>query len=87
MSDLCLGAAEQTDRGEFGAALTGRHRGGVEQSKGRERERVDVLSYPGIHFNPDMFTLGSNLRPWPDGKAIPEGPSICSYVHSRPRAL
>ena len=29
---------------------------------------------------PDMYTLGYRFRPWPDAKAIADGPSILQYV-------
>ena len=40
----------------------------------------DLFRYPGIRSDSDMFTLGYNFRPWPDGKAIADGPAIRSYV-------
>ena len=45
----------------------------------------DLFRYPGIRSDSDMFTLGYNFRPWPDGKAIADGPSIRSYVHETAR--
>jgi monooxygenase len=42
----------------------------------------DLFRYPGIRSDSDMFTLGYNFRPWPDGKAIADGPAIRSYVRA-----
>jgi len=40
----------------------------------------DLFRYPGIRSDSDMYTLGFRFRPWPDAKAIADGPSIRSYV-------
>jgi len=40
----------------------------------------DLFRYPGIRSDSDMFTLGYNFKPWRDGKAIADGPSILDYV-------
>jgi cation diffusion facilitator CzcD-associated flavoprotein CzcO len=40
----------------------------------------DLFRYPGIRSDSDMFTLGFNFKPWRDGKAIADGPSILSYL-------
>ena len=40
----------------------------------------DLFRYPGIRSDSDMFTLGYAFRPWQDGKAIADGPSILSYI-------
>jgi monooxygenase len=40
----------------------------------------DLFRYPGIRSDSDMYTLGFRFRPWPDAKAIADGPSILSYV-------
>ena len=45
----------------------------------------DLFRYPGIRSASDMFTLGYNFRPWPDGKAIADGPAIRSYVRQTAR--
>ncbi len=45
----------------------------------------DLFRYPGIRSDSDMFTLGYNFRPWPDGKAIADGPAIRSYVRETAR--
>ena len=45
----------------------------------------DLFRYPGIRSDSDMFTLGYNFRPWPDGKAIADGPAIRSYVRATAR--
>jgi cation diffusion facilitator CzcD-associated flavoprotein CzcO len=48
------------------------------------RERIggtwDLFRYPGIRSDSDMFTLGYSFRPWDEGEAIADGPSILSYV-------
>ena len=41
----------------------------------------DLFRYPGIRSDSDMHTLGYNFKPWKDGKAIADGPSILSYIH------
>jgi len=40
----------------------------------------DLFRYPGIRSDSDMYTLGYPFRPWKDGKAIADGPSILQYV-------
>lgn len=40
----------------------------------------DLFRYPGIRSDSDMYTLGYSFRPWQQGKAIADGPSILSYV-------
>src|SRR5881396_910788 len=40
----------------------------------------DLFRYPGVRSDSDMYTLGFRFRPWPDAKAIADGPSILSYV-------
>lgn len=40
----------------------------------------DLFRYPGVRSDSDMFTLGYRFRPWRDGKAIADGPSILRYV-------
>ncbi|APR77562.1 monooxygenase, flavin-binding family protein [Minicystis rosea] len=42
----------------------------------------DLFRYPGIRSDSDMFTLGYRFRPWRDGKAIADGPSIKAYIES-----
>jgi len=41
----------------------------------------DLFRYPGIRSDSDMYTLGYPFRPWKDGKAIADGPSILKYIH------
>jgi len=41
----------------------------------------DLFRYPGIRSDSDMYTLGYNFKPWRDGKAIADGPSILSYIN------
>src|SRR5687767_15281209 len=45
----------------------------------------DLFRYPGIRSDSDMFTLGYDFRPWEEGKAIADGPSIRSYVQTTAR--
>jgi cation diffusion facilitator CzcD-associated flavoprotein CzcO len=40
----------------------------------------DLFRYPGIRSDSDMFTLGYPFKPWRDGKAIADGPSILRYI-------
>jgi cation diffusion facilitator CzcD-associated flavoprotein CzcO len=40
----------------------------------------DLFRYPGIRSDSDMYTLGYEFKPWRDGKAIADGPSIRAYV-------
>jgi monooxygenase len=40
----------------------------------------DLFRYPGIRSDSDMFTLGYGFRPWPEAKAIADGPAILKYV-------
>ncbi len=50
--------------------------------EGRERSggTWDLFRYPGVRSDSDMFTLGYRFRPWRDGKAIADGPSILNYI-------
>ena len=49
-----------------------------------EREAMggtwDLFRYPGIRSDSDMYTLGYNFKPWKEGKAIADGPSILKYI-------
>ena len=40
----------------------------------------DLFRYPGVRSDSDMFTLGYSFRPWPNAKAIADGPAILQYV-------
>lgn len=40
----------------------------------------DLFRYPGIRSDSDMYTLGYAFKPWTDGKAIADGPSIRRYI-------
>ena len=40
----------------------------------------DLFRYPGVRSDSDMFTLGYSFRPWPEAKAIADGPSILKYI-------
>jgi cation diffusion facilitator CzcD-associated flavoprotein CzcO len=41
-----------------------------------------LFRYPGVRSDSDMHTLGYRFRPWTDGKAIADGPSILSYLRA-----
>src|SRR3954449_2159873 len=45
----------------------------------------DLFRYPGIRSDSDMYTLGFRFRPWPDAKAIADGPAIREYVRDTAR--
>src|SRR5688572_14453011 len=45
----------------------------------------DLFRYPGVRSDSDMFTLGYRFRPWPDAKAIADGPAILDYVRDTAR--
>ena len=40
----------------------------------------DLVRYPGIRSDSDMYTLGYSFKPWREAKAIADGPSILNYV-------
>jgi monooxygenase len=40
----------------------------------------DLFRYPGVRSDSDMHTLGYSFRPWPERKAIADGPAILAYV-------
>ena len=40
----------------------------------------DLFRYPGVRSDSDMYTLGYAFKPWTQGKAIADGPSILNYV-------
>jgi cation diffusion facilitator CzcD-associated flavoprotein CzcO len=40
----------------------------------------DLFRYPGVRSDSDMHTLGYSFRPWPEAKAIADGPAILRYV-------
>ena len=48
------------------------------------RERLggtwDLFRYPGIRSDSDMYTLGYTFKPWPERKALADGPSILRYL-------
>ncbi|MBO0841329.1 MAG: NAD(P)/FAD-dependent oxidoreductase, partial [Sciscionella sp.] len=45
----------------------------------------DLFRYPGIRSDSDMFTLGYRFKPWPEKKAIADGPDILRYVRDTAR--
>jgi len=40
----------------------------------------DLFRYPGIRSDSDMYTFGYEFKPWTEGKAIADGPSILNYI-------
>lgn len=50
--------------------------------EGRERlgGTWDLFRYPGVRSDSDMHTLGYAFKPWTDGQAIADGPSILKYI-------
>jgi monooxygenase len=44
-----------------------------------------LFTYPGVRSDSDIHTLGYRFRPWTDGKAIADGPSILDYVRDTAR--
>ena len=52
----------------------------VLEARGAVGGTWDLFRYPGIRSDSDMYTLGFRFRPWPDAKAIADGPAILSYV-------
>ena len=40
----------------------------------------DLIRYPGIRSDSDMYTLGYAFKPWTEAKAIADGPAILKYV-------
>jgi cation diffusion facilitator CzcD-associated flavoprotein CzcO len=40
----------------------------------------DLFRYPGVRSDSDMYTMGYSFRPWPDPKAIADGPAILAYI-------
>ena len=55
--------------------------------EGRERMggTWDLFRYPGIRSDSDMHTLGFRFRPWKEGRAIADGPSILRYLEETAR--
>jgi cation diffusion facilitator CzcD-associated flavoprotein CzcO len=47
----------------------------------------DLFRYPGVRSDSDMHTLGYPFRPWLEGRAIADGPSILGYVRDTAREL
>jgi cation diffusion facilitator CzcD-associated flavoprotein CzcO len=45
----------------------------------------DLFRYPGIRSDSDMYTMGYRFKPWPDAKAIADGPSILAYLEATAR--
>jgi cation diffusion facilitator CzcD-associated flavoprotein CzcO/acetyl esterase/lipase len=53
------------------------------------RDRIggtwDLFRYPGIRSDSDMYTLGYRFKPWPNPRAIADGPAIRSYIEDTAR--
>jgi cation diffusion facilitator CzcD-associated flavoprotein CzcO len=47
----------------------------------------DLFRYPGVRSDSDMHTLGYPFRPWVEGRAIADGPSILGYIRDTARDL
>jgi len=47
----------------------------------------DLFRYPGVRSDSDMHTLGYPFRPWLDGEALADGPSILRYIRDTAREL
>lgn len=47
----------------------------------------DLFRYPGVRSDSDMYTLGYSFRPWPDAKAIADGPAILQYIRDTAAAF
>ncbi|MCB0827787.1 MAG: NAD(P)/FAD-dependent oxidoreductase [Solirubrobacterales bacterium] len=45
----------------------------------------DFFNYPGFRSDTDMQTLGYRFRPWTEGKAVADGPSILRYIKETAR--
>jgi cation diffusion facilitator CzcD-associated flavoprotein CzcO len=45
----------------------------------------DLFRYPGVRSDSDMYTMGYRFKPWPDAKAIADGPSILAYLQDTAR--
>ncbi len=45
----------------------------------------NLFRYPGVRSDSDMYTLGYSFRPWTDGDAIADGPSILRYIEDAAR--
>ncbi|MEE3502435.1 NAD(P)/FAD-dependent oxidoreductase [Acidiphilium acidophilum] len=47
----------------------------------------DLVRYPGIRSDSDMYTLGYSFRPWLDSRAIAPGAAILDYVRETASAF
>ncbi|MEQ8272294.1 MAG: NAD(P)/FAD-dependent oxidoreductase [Deltaproteobacteria bacterium] len=61
------------------------HRYAILEARERMGGTWDLFRYPGIRSDSDMYTLGYAFRPWTDGKAIADGPSILKYIEDTAR--
>jgi monooxygenase len=74
----------------IGAACTlAEHRPGTSFTILEARDAIggtwDLFRYPGVRSDSDMFTLGYPFRPWPEARAIADGPSIREYIRATAR--
>ena len=44
-----------------------------------------LFRYPGVRSDSDMFTLAYPFRPWPEARAIADGPTILRYLRDTAR--
>lgn len=59
----------------------------VLEARGAVGGTWDLFRYPGVRSDSDMHTLGYPFRPWVEGRAIADGPSILTYVQDTAREL
>ncbi len=59
----------------------------VLESRGAIGGTWDLFRYPGVRSDSDMHTLGYPFRPWLEGRAIADGPSIRTYVEDTAHEL
>jgi monooxygenase len=55
------------------------------EARGQLSGTWDLFRFPGVRSDSDMYTLGFRFRPWPDARAIADGPSIREYVRETAR--
>ncbi len=85
-------ATEHVDVLVVGAGLSGIAAGYYLQTRSPQKSYVilearesiggtwELFRYPGVRSDSDMYTLGYSFRPWPERKAIADGPAIRAYV-------
>ena len=55
------------------------------EARGATGGTWDTFRYPGVRSDSDMHTLGYAFKPWTDGQAIADGPSIRRYIDETAR--